>query len=320
MAVDRGREARRDHGRRVVLLDDRRPGEAVAGAQPLALVERRAVALRPARDLEDHLAVERLRSRTGSPSPASSSVGLQLVDAADADGADVDDLDRRVEAVAVLELVRGVEARLQLLDPGVVDVAGGHLGAHLVALPGVAAVGQAPHEAAILGDRVGVELRDGLAGELVEARRELRLVEALERVALGGDELVLEIGREQAGGGEDAGVRRHEHARDLELERDVAGEQRPGAARGDERELARVVAAPHGVELDRLGHPVLLDLQCAERRLLDRHPELAGDVLMAVSASSRSSCIAPPSRPRSERRRPSRSCASVEVGSVPPRP
>ena len=116
------------------------------------------------------------------------------------------------------------------------------------------------------------------------------------------------------------GVRRHEHARDLELERDVAGEQRPRAARGDERELARVVAAPHGVELDRLGHPVLLDLQRAERRLLDRHPELAGDVLIAVSASARSSCIAPPSRPRSERRRPSRSWASVEVGSAPPRP
>ena len=72
-------------------------------------------------------------------------------------------------------------------------------------------------------------------------------------------------------------MRRHEHARDLELERDVAGEQRPRAAGGDERELARVVAAAHGVELDRLGHPVLLDLQRAERGLLDRHPELAGD-------------------------------------------
>jgi hypothetical protein len=37
---------------------------------------------------------------------------------------------------------------------------------------------------------------------------------------------VLEIGREQAAGRDDARVRRHEHARDLELERDVAGEQR----------------------------------------------------------------------------------------------
>ncbi len=154
---------------------------------------------------------------------------------------------------------------------------GGHLGAHLVALPGVAAVGQPPHEPALLGDGVGVELRDGLAGELVEARRELRRVEVLERMALGADELVLEVGREQPGRGEDARVRRHEHARDLELERDVAGEQRAGAAGGDERELARVVAAAHRVELDRLRHPVLLHLQRAERGLLDRHAEIAGD-------------------------------------------
>ena len=67
---------------------------------------------------------------------------------------------------------------LQLLDPGVVDGARRHLGAHLVALPGVAAVGEAPHEAAVVRDGVGVELRDGLVDELVEARRELRLVEA----------------------------------------------------------------------------------------------------------------------------------------------
>ena len=96
-------------------------------------------------------------------------------------------------------------------------------------------------------------------------------------MALGADELVLQVGREQARRGEDARVRRHEHARDLELERDVAREQRSRAARGDERELARVVAAPHGVELDRLRHPVLLDLQRTERGLLDGHPELACD-------------------------------------------
>ena len=154
-------------------------------------------------------------------------------------------------------------------------VAGRHLGAHLVSLPGVAAVGEPSHEAAVVRDGVGVELCDGLRDELVEARSEScalsRLLSAWRSVA---DELVLEIGREQPGRGEDARVRRHEHARDLELERDVAREQRPRAAGGDERELARVVAAPHRVELDRLGHPVLLDLQGAERRLLDRHPEL----------------------------------------------
>ena len=172
-----------------------------------------------------------------------------------------------------------VEALLQLLDPGVVDGSGRHLRAHLVALPGVAAVGEPPDEAAILGHAVRLELCDGLPDELVEARREPRLVEALQRVALGRDELVLEVGREQPGRRDDARVRRHEHACDLELERDVAREHRPAAARGDERELARVVAAAHRVQLDRLGHAVLLDLERAERRLLDGHPELVGDAL-----------------------------------------
>ena len=59
----------------------------------------------------------------------------------------------------------------------------------------------------------------------------------------------------------------------------LAGEERAGAAGGDERELARVVAAADRVELDRLGHPELLDLQRAERGLLNRHPERVGERL-----------------------------------------
>ena len=149
--------------------------------------------------------------------------------------------------------------------------------AHFVSLPCVAAIGEPSHEAAVVRNGVGVELCDGLLDELVEPVGQLWHVEAPERVALRGHELVLEIGREQPRRSEDARVRRHEHARDLELEGDVAREQRPRAAGGDERELARVVAAPHRVELDRLGHSVLLDLKGAERRLLDRHPELVRD-------------------------------------------
>ena len=96
---------------------------------------------------------------------------------------------------------------------------------------------------------------------------------------LGRDELVLQVGGEEAGRGDDPGVRRHEHPRDLELASDVAGEERAGAARGDERELARVVAAAHRVELDRLRHPELLDLKRAERRLLEVDAEPVGDRL-----------------------------------------
>ena len=175
--------------------------------------------------------------------------------------------------------MRAVEGVLQRLDPGVVDVAGGHVEAHLVALAGVAAVGEPADEPAVLGHAVRLELGGGLRDELVVAALEPALVERLERVALGGDELVLEVGGEQPGGGDDARVRRDEHAADLELERDVAREQRPGAAGGDERELARVVAAAHRVELDRLRHAVLLDLQRAERGLLHGHAQPLGERL-----------------------------------------
>ena len=70
---------------------------------------------------------------------------------------------------------------------------------------------------------------------------------------------------------------RDEHAWYLDLERDVAGEQWARAAGCDEREVPRIVATPHGVQLDRLRHAVLLDLERPQRGLLDRHVEPVGD-------------------------------------------
>ena len=81
-AVDLGDEAGRDHGRRVVLLDDRRPLDAVAGPQQRPIVERRQAALRLAVDVEDDLALDASSRGDGSPSPASSSAALELGDAA----------------------------------------------------------------------------------------------------------------------------------------------------------------------------------------------------------------------------------------------
>src|SRR2546423_1026362 len=49
-------------------------------------------------------------------------------------------------------------------------------------------------------------------------------------------------------------------------------------------------------------------------------PSAEATFSIAVRARSRSSPIAPPSRPRSGRSRPSTSSASATVGSVPPRP
>ena len=98
-------------------------------------------------------------------------------------------------------------------------------------------------------------------------------------MALGTDELVLEVRGEQARRGDDARVRRDEHARDLEFERDVAGKQRAGTAGGDQREVARVVAAAYRVDLDVLRHAELLDLQGAEGGLLRRHVDLTRELL-----------------------------------------
>ena len=278
VAVDLGDETRWNDRRRVVLLDDRGALDPVAGAQQLAVEERCQTALCAAADVEDDLALDGLRG--GGVAVALRQLGpVELLDPSDADGPDVDDLDLGVEAVPVLPLVRRVESLLQLLDPGVVDRARRDVEPDLVPLARVAAVGEPPDEPPLLGYPVGVELRDGLGAELVEARGQPLAVERLQRVPFGRDVLVLEVGGEQARRRGDARVRRDDHARDLELERDVAGEQRPGAAGGDERELARVVAAADAVQLDRLRHPELLDLERAERGLVGREAHLRRDRL-----------------------------------------
>src|SRR5207237_1408052 len=94
----------------------------------------------------------------------------------------------------VLVLVRETEPLLELLDPRIVDGTRGHLRPHLVALPRVAAIGEPPDQPPVLRHRVRVELRGRLRDELLEACRQPRVVERLERVALGGDELVLQAG------------------------------------------------------------------------------------------------------------------------------
>ena len=59
-----------------------------------------------------------------------------------------------------------------------------------------------------------IELLDGLLDELLEAALELGRIQRLQRVTLGGDELMLEIGGEKARCGDDPRVRRHQHAGD----------------------------------------------------------------------------------------------------------
>ena len=200
-AVDLGREAGRDDGRRVVLLDDRRALDAVAGAQRLAVVEGRRRRLGLAVDVEDDLALERLRAATGSPSPASISAHWSSSIAAD----------RRATRTLTISTSASkrwpysrswarVERLLRAARPRRRRSRRRDVEAHLVALARVAAVGEAADERALLGHAVRVELGDRLRRR---ARRSA-LRGAPGRALLSAcrsrrDELVLEVGREQPG-------------------------------------------------------------------------------------------------------------------------
>ena len=207
VTIDLGDEPGRHHRRRVVLLDDRRPLDPVAGPEQRPVVEGRRPALGPPADVEYDLTLHGLRA-AGVAVSGLCGRGLELRDPADPDDADVDDLDLGVEAVAVLRLVRAVEGLLQLLHPGRVDLACRDVEANLVALARVATVGEATQQAPVLGDAVLLELGDRLRRHLVVAALQPLPVDPLYRLALGGDELVLEVGGEQAGRRDDPGVRR----------------------------------------------------------------------------------------------------------------
>ena len=155
-----------------------------------SLVEGCRLALGHAVDIECDVALEHLGPRDIAAS-GSNFADPELRDAADPDRADVDDLDLGVEALPVLGFVRAVEALFQLVDPGIVDRTRRGVETNLVALACVAAVGEAPHDAPILGHIVGLEAPNRLRDKLVEAGIQFRLVKPLDLVTLGRDELVL---------------------------------------------------------------------------------------------------------------------------------
>ena len=299
VVVDLRDQAGRDDGGRVVLFDDRRPFDPIGRHQLFSLVEPGRPAIRLAARVEDHLALERQRPR-GVPVATLQTVGPQLGNLADGHRADVDQLYLRFEAVAVLGLVRAVEAVGQFSEPGRVDLAGRDVEAHLVALTEVTAVGQPTHQAATLGDPVLCELALGLSGQLLIPGPQPFEIGARNAMALGGYELVLEVGGQEPRRRDDTRVPRHQHLRNLELHRDVAGEQRSRATRRDEHEFARVIAASDRVELDRLRHAELLDLERAQRGLLHRHPQaicqLAHGAVRELTLEAHVSAQKPPIR------------------------
>ena len=82
-------------------------------------------------------------------------------------------------------------------------------------------------------------------------------------------ELVAEVGDEVADCTEETRRRRDDHRERAHQLRDRVRVQGPGAAVGDEREVARVVAALHRDEAERTRHVLVDDREDPLRRLLD---------------------------------------------------
>ena len=116
---------------------------------------------------------------------------------------------------------------------------------------------------------------------------------AVERLVERVDEVVPQVGDEAAQRIGDAGPRRHQQPRDAELARQRHGMQRAGAAEGEQREVARIVAARQRHHADGARHVVV-----GERR-------------MAAAAASRRQG---PAACRSFARRCARTCVERRPG------
>ena len=120
---------------------------------------------------------------------------------------------------------------------------------------------------------------------------------------------------QEADGRADAGIGRHDHARDAELLGEPRGMQRCGAAEGDQRVLADDVAALDRMHARGVGHVLAHDLVHAEGRRFGRQSQRLANVAQRAPAldGSRSSAIVPPAN-ASGSILPSTRSASVTAG------
>ena len=132
------------------------------------------------------------------------------------------------------------------------------------------------------------------AAELVEDRRHVRGIGLVQHPDVRARELVAEVRDDVAERTEQARRRRHDHRERAHDLRDRVRVHRPGAAVGDERELARVVAALDGDDAQRAGHVLVHD----------REDPLGGRPRRSRGPSRRRSSAPPLARRR--RRAPSR--------------
>ena len=186
-----------------------------------------------------------------------------------------DHLDRRVEPVGVFALVGLVERRLDAGQPLVGDLAAldQHFGRVLLVLVAELAVAQEFHLGRI--DAFGRELGAGallaLREQRLDAGRRSRL-----QVGKPGHEIVAaQVRHHHAPGREHRRAGRHHHLPDAELDGKRDAVHAAAAAEGDQREIARIVAAVERHQLQRVDHVVVGDADDAARRLVGIDAELA---------------------------------------------
>ena len=117
----------------------------------------------------------------------------------------------------------------------------------------------------------------GLVFEPGEARPDACRVEPLGRADIGLHELVLEIGLEKTERRQDAGIGGDEHGIAAEQRGERVGMERPGAAEGENAEVARIEAALHGDDAERAEHHLVGDVDDALGRFFRREAERLAD-------------------------------------------
>ena len=90
-------------------------------------------------------------------------------------------------------------------------------------------------------------------------------------------DVVPQVARQHAPGGEVPRVEGHDHARHLQLAGERGRVHRAGSSEGDDHEVARVAAPAHRDELEEMDHVRVRDPDHAERRVVDAHVERVCD-------------------------------------------
>ena len=134
----------------------------------------------------------------------------------------------------VLALMRGMERALQRLGEAGVHRAARRGGAQLVSLAGIAALGVTHQRDAIAADSIALQLLECPRLELRDRGSKPLEVGVREILDLGRAEVIRDIAGEQPESRGQSRSGRHDHHRDRELARDVAADEGPRAAEGDQ--------------------------------------------------------------------------------------